>query len=207
MVTELGCSSPPRSPPPCGPRLDGHTEDTPGSVPVQLRSQPAKLLSRESCTQLQLPAGLGAGRQGWMEGCCRGVPAALQPVPTGSHGPRVTVCDDCRRSTCRRHCAHVKVCRATSRRVCRSHCTDRPLLARAAGSITIPTGIDRSIGPEQLDSSAVRSACRRAAIVGSCGGHGHTWAWRPHCWCSACACMVMSSCMWGVWVGSGTIGY
>ena len=103
-----------------------------------------------------------------------------------------------RRSTCRRHCAHVKVCRATSRRVCRSHCTDRPLLARAAGSITIPTGIDRSIGPEQLDSSAVRSACRRAAIVGSCGGHGHTWAWRPHCWCSACACMVLPCCMCSV---------
>ena len=103
-----------------------------------------------------------------------------------------------RRSTCRRHCAHVKVCRATSRRVCRSHCTDRPLLARAAGSITIPTGIDRLIGPEQLDSSAVRSACRRAVIVGSCGGHGHTWAWRSHCCCSACACMGLPWCMCSV---------
>eukprot|EP00966_Prymnesium_polylepis_P200757 4651768-Prymnesium_polylepis.1 len=32
------------------------------------------------CTPLlHLPAGLDAGRQGWMNGCCRGVPAALQP--------------------------------------------------------------------------------------------------------------------------------
>ena len=29
---------------------------------------------------------------GWM---CRGEPAALQPVPTGSHGPRVAKCDAC----------------------------------------------------------------------------------------------------------------
>ena len=35
-------------------------------------------------------------RTPWMHGeCCRGVPAALQPVLTGSHGPCVTVCVDC----------------------------------------------------------------------------------------------------------------
>ena len=106
--------------------------------------------------------------------------------------------DQGRRSTCRRQCAHMKVCRTTFRPVCSSHCTDRLLLARAAGSITILTGIDRSAGQEQLGSSAVRPACRRAAFVGSCGGHGHTWASRPHCWRSACACKVLPCCMCSV---------
>ena len=109
-------------------------------------------------------------------------------------------------STCRRHCAHVKVCRATSRPVCCSHCTDRPLLSRAAGSITIPTGIDRSIGPEQLGSSAVRSACRRAAIVGSCGGHGHTrecgdrtaGALHVHVWSCPVACALYACTQWAL---------
>lgn len=34
--------------------------------------------------------------------------------------------------------------------MCDSHCTDRPELARVAGSSTIPTGIDHSINPERL---------------------------------------------------------
>ena len=133
------------------------------------------------------------------ERCCRGVPAALQPVPTGSHGPRVTVCDACAApgstvdmSSTFRACDGVPRDVSTCA-VCHSHCNDRPLLARAAGSITIPTGIDRSIGPEQLDSSAVRSACRRAAIVGSCGGHGHTWAWRVET-ALLVLCMCMNGC-------------
>ena len=100
-----------------------------------------------------------------------------------------------RRSTCRRHGVHLKVCRATSRRLCCSHCTDRPVLARAAGSSTILTGIDQSINPEQLGALAVRSACRSAAIVRSCGRHGCIWVWRAHYWCSACACMVFPCCM------------
>ena len=71
-----------------------------------------------------------------------------------------------RRSTCRRLGVHLKVCRATSRRLCFCHCTDRLVLARAAGSSKVPTGIDRSIDPEQLGALAVRSECRRAAIGG-----------------------------------------
>ena len=109
-----------------------------------------------------------------------------------------------RRSTCRRHFAHVKVCRATSRPACRSHCTDRPLHARAAGSITIPTGIDRSIGPEQLGSSAVRSASRRAGIVGPCGGHPVTrrrgdrsaGALHVHVWSCPAACAPYACTRW-----------
>ena len=77
------------------PRLDGYTEDARGRVTVNLRCGSVNVLGREVYTQLQLPAGLDAGRQGRMDGCCRGVPAALKPVPTGSHGPRVTVCDAC----------------------------------------------------------------------------------------------------------------
>lgn len=164
---------PPRTLSPCGPRLDGHTEDTPGCVPnfsFQVDSTP------------------DARMDGWkLQRCASRSAAGADGLPRSARD-RVR-CLRCIRvnGRCRRHCAHVKVCRATSRPVCRSHCTDCPLLARAAESITTPTGIDCSIGPEQLDSSAVRSACRRPAIVGSCGGHGHTWAWRPHCWCSACA--------------------
>jgi len=160
------------------PRLDGYTEDARGRVPVNLRYGSVNVLGREVYTQLQLPAGLDAGRQGRMDGCCRGVPAALKPVPTGSHGPRVTVCDACA-------APGSMVDMSSTLRACE-------------GSITISTGIDRLTGPEQLGSSAVRSVCRRAAIVGSCGGHGHTWAWRPHCWCSACACMVLPCCMCSV---------
>ena len=102
------------------------------------------------------------------------------------------------------------MCCATSRPVCRSHCTDRPLLARAAGSITIPTGIDRSINPEQLDLSAVRSACRRAAIVGLCGararslltrGHGDrtAGALHVHVWSCPGACAPYSCTRWTLW--------
>ena len=115
-----------------------------------------------------------------------------------------------RRSTCRRHCAHVKVCRAMSRRVCRSHCTDRPLLARAAGSITIPTGIDRSIGPEQLDPSAVRSAYGQRAGERSLWGrvagtvtHGRgdrtAVALHVHVWACPGACAPYSCTRWTLW--------
>eukprot|EP00966_Prymnesium_polylepis_P198210 4593067-Prymnesium_polylepis.1 len=54
------------------PRLDGYTEDTRGRVPVILRCGSVNVLGREVYIQLQLPAaGLDAGRQGRMDGCCR----------------------------------------------------------------------------------------------------------------------------------------
>eukprot|EP00966_Prymnesium_polylepis_P160627 3712985-Prymnesium_polylepis.1 len=71
-------------------------------------------------------------------------------------------------SSCRRHGAHVKVCRATSRPVCRSHCTDRLLLARVAGSITISTGIDR-LRPARSSWSWARRP------YGQCAGDWPLW--------------------------------
>ena len=76
----------------------------------------------------------------------------------------------------------------------------------------IPTGIDRSINPEQLGALAVRSAFTRAAIRGvSWAGtvtRGHVWAHRPRCWCSACACMVLLvvRCMHEVMNSVATVG-
>ena len=84
----------------------------------------------------------------------------------------------------------MKVCRAMSRRLCCSHCSDRPVLARAAGSITVPTGIDHSINPEQLAALAVRSACRSAAIGGV------VWPARSHVGAET-ALLVLCMCLYG----------
>ena len=105
----------------------------------------------------------------------------------------------------------MKVCYAMSRRLCCSHCSDRPVLARAAGNSTVPTGIDQSIKTEQLDALAVRSACGRAAIGGVVWpAQSHVGAEtqrRPHCWCCACACMALPCCMCFVYMLSmDTVG-
>ena len=69
------------------------------------------------------------------------------------------------------------------------------MLARAAGSITVPPGIDHSINPEQLGAMALRSACRSAAIGGV------VWPARSHVGAEtallvlACACMALPCCM------------
>ena len=75
----------------------------------------------------------------------------------------------------------------------------------------IPTGIDRSINPEQLGALAVRSAFTRAAIRGvSWAGtvtRGHVWAHRPRCWCSASACMVLPCWLCVAYINSvATVG-
>ena len=77
-----------------------------------------------------------------------------------------------------------------SRRLCCSHCSDRPVLARAAGSITVLTGIDHSINPEQLGALAVRSACRSAAIGGV------VWPARSHVGAET-ALLVLCMCLYG----------
>eukprot|EP00966_Prymnesium_polylepis_P249891 5776836-Prymnesium_polylepis.1 len=77
-----------------------------------------------------------------------------------------------RQSTIRRDDQQQQVCRATSRRLCHNYCTDRPLLARAAGSSTIPTGIERSNGSEQLRSSGTIVVSVESDLVRSCGRHG-----------------------------------
>ena len=95
-------------------------------------------------------------------------------------------------------------------RMCCSHCTDCPVLARAAGSSTVPTGITQSINPEQLGSLAVRSACRRPATVGSCGRHGYgtvtrgcgdrtAGALHVHVWSCPAACAPYACIWWTLW--------
>eukprot|EP00966_Prymnesium_polylepis_P265880 6141723-Prymnesium_polylepis.1 len=83
----------------------------------------------------------------------RYVPATLQPVRTGSH-PRVGSCVTARVACAAggstvdmssTSCACEGVPRHVSTPVLCSHSTDRQVLARAAGSSTAPTGIDRSI--------------------------------------------------------------
>eukprot|EP00966_Prymnesium_polylepis_P168456 3894874-Prymnesium_polylepis.1 len=61
-----------------------HCRDLTGTPRTHVAVSPSNsgsvnVLGREVYTQLQLRAGLDAGRQGKMDGCCRGVPAALQP--------------------------------------------------------------------------------------------------------------------------------
>ena len=80
-----------------------------------------------------------------------------------------------------------------SRRLCCSHCSDRPVLARAAGSSTVPTGIERSINPEQLGALAVRSAVSvqdGVAIGGGCVAGTVTWD-------AETALLVLCMCLYG----------
>ena len=83
--------------------------------------------------------------------------------------------------------------------MCRSHCTDRPLLARAAGSITIPTGIDRLINSEAAGAIGALSFTIETGLswelgrVPPYGQHGHTPAWQSLGQCSASASMVKPS--------------
>ena len=138
------------------------------------------------------------------ERCCRGVPAALQPVQTGSHGPCVTVCVVCAapgpavdmsstsRASARCAAARLDTC-------AKATCTHCPVLAHVAGSVTILAGIDRSINPEQLGSLPPFQSAWITVYDGSCGQRRHTPAWQSFCQCSASAFMVKPRCMcfWG----------
>ena len=79
--------------------------------------------------------------------------------------------------------------------MCDSHCSDRPVLSRVAGSITILAGIDCLVSPEQLGSVEPFQTVWRTVYVGSCGWHGHTRAQTSLCQCFAYACMVKPSYM------------
>ena len=89
----------------------------------------------------------------------------------------MTALQEGRRSTCRRHGVHLKVRRATSRRLHCCHRTDHPVLARAAGSSTVPTGIDRSINSGQLGPSEPFSSALRPVYLGS---RASVWPARSH---------------------------
>ena len=52
-------------------------------------------MRRQAGPPTSAPSRTTAPTPWWMERCCRGVPADLQPVHGGSHSMCVTVCDDC----------------------------------------------------------------------------------------------------------------
>ena len=79
--------------------------------------------------------------------------------------------------------------------MCDSHCSDRSVLSRVAGSITILAGINRSASPEQLGSVEPFQTVWRTVCVGSCGWHGHTRAQISLYQCFASAYMVKPSCI------------
>ena len=150
-----------------------------------------------------------------MERCCRGVPAALQPVQTGCNRSCVTAfalpaLQEGRQSTGLRRREHHQVCCAMSRCKCDSHCTDCTVLARVARSSTIPTSIDRSSSPEQLGSLGSMRSAWRATFVGSCGwnslttvtfGRGNRSADTSHArvWSSPVACASNAYSLWAPW--------